>query len=208
MRSIPRCSPVLSHGLRLPGDAVVVNPEISSGLPLPALNRYPTPASRPEKYSTPATKGVLRLHALDKWPGSLFSVASDPAQNPYWKRDVRRAYPQLSVVTQSELSTLLIEHSAAKSYVLQQFLLQYNLRPHDSSVAAPSDSADKSGVPAVENKTLDLAAAIASITSKEQVYSDSRLPPALPTPNKRWVPKLSPPAPHEPHSYFPMSLYR
>ncbi|KAF8200843.1 NUZM, NADH-ubiquinone oxidoreductase 21.3 kDa subunit [Pholiota molesta] len=153
-------------------DAVVVNPEISSGLPLPSLNRYPTPASRPEKYSTPATK------------------ASDPAQNPYWKRDVRRAYPQLSVVSQSELSTLLIEHSAAKS------------------VAAPSDSADKSGVPAVENKTLDLAAAIASITSKEQVYSDSRLPPALPTPYKRWVPKLSPPAPHEPYSYFPMSLYR
>ena len=39
--------------------------------------------------------------------------ASDPAQNPYWKRDVRRAYPQLSVVTQSELSTLLIQHSGA-----------------------------------------------------------------------------------------------
>ncbi len=40
------------------GDAVVVNPEISSGLPLASLNRYPTPASRPEKYSTPATKGA------------------------------------------------------------------------------------------------------------------------------------------------------
>ncbi|KAF9478607.1 21 kDa subunit of NADH dehydrogenase [Pholiota conissans] len=153
-------------------DAVVVNPEISSGLPLASLNRYPTPASRPEKYSTPATK------------------ASDPAQNPYWKRDVRRAYPQLSVVTQSELSTLLIEHSAAKA------------------VAAPSESTDASAVPVEGSKALDLAAAIASITSKEVVYSDVRLPPTLPTPNKRWVPKLSSDAPHEAYSYFPMSLYR
>lgn len=45
-------------------------------------------------------------------------AASDPAQNPYWKRDVRRAYPQLSVVTQSELSSLLIEHSMAQSYAM------------------------------------------------------------------------------------------
>ena len=40
------------------GDATVINPEISSGLPLPSVNRYPQPASRPEKYSTPATKGA------------------------------------------------------------------------------------------------------------------------------------------------------
>ena len=40
------------------GDAVVVNPEISSGLPIPELNRYPQPGSRPEKYSAPATKGA------------------------------------------------------------------------------------------------------------------------------------------------------
>jgi hypothetical protein len=41
----------------LPGDAVVVNPEISSGLPIATINRHPQPASRPEKYNTPATKG-------------------------------------------------------------------------------------------------------------------------------------------------------
>ena len=40
--------------------------------------------------------------------------ASDVAQNPYWKRDVRRAYPQISVVTQSELSTLLLDHAQAQ----------------------------------------------------------------------------------------------
>lgn len=38
-------------------DAVVVSPQISSGLPLPDRNRYPQPGSRPEKYATPATKG-------------------------------------------------------------------------------------------------------------------------------------------------------
>lgn len=50
-------------------------------------------------------------------------TASDPAQNPYWKRDVRRAYPQLSVVTQAELSGLLIEHhEAQQAYVLVPYL--------------------------------------------------------------------------------------
>jgi hypothetical protein len=44
-------------------------------------------------------------------------LASDPAQNPYWKRDVRRAYPQLSVVTQSDLSSFLIEHAGTQTYV-------------------------------------------------------------------------------------------
>ena len=54
-------------------------------------------------------------------------LASDPAQNPYWKRDVRRAYPQLSVVTQSELSTLLLDHAQAQQvYVPSAY---YNIVP-------------------------------------------------------------------------------
>jgi len=40
------------------GDTFSVNPDISSGLPIATLNRNPQPASRPEKYSTPATKGL------------------------------------------------------------------------------------------------------------------------------------------------------
>jgi hypothetical protein len=35
---------------------LTVNPEISSGLPIPAMNRNPAPASRPELYATPATE--------------------------------------------------------------------------------------------------------------------------------------------------------
>lgn len=37
---------------------MVVNPEISSGLPLQSVNRQPPPGSRTELYSTPATLGM------------------------------------------------------------------------------------------------------------------------------------------------------
>lgn len=41
------------------------------------------------------------------------SPAGDIAENPYWKRDVRRSYPKLSVVTQSDVVGLLTVGSAA-----------------------------------------------------------------------------------------------
>ncbi|KAH9992577.1 NADH dehydrogenase 21 kDa subunit [Russula vinacea] len=149
-------------------DAVAVDPAISSGLPLPSLNRQPPPGSRPEKYSTPATK------------------ASDPAQNPYWKRDVRRAYPQLSVVTQPELSTLLIQHSG----------------PQPSQLAAPPDPTS-SVIAATPSQQLGLSEAIGAIGAARKAYSTSSLPPTPPTPFKRWVPERAPDAPHDPNAYFP-----
>jgi hypothetical protein len=39
--------------------------------------------------------------------------AADLAENPYWKRDVRRRYPQLSTITQSDAVALLQVGSAA-----------------------------------------------------------------------------------------------
>lgn len=47
--------------------------------------------------------------------------AGDLAENPYWKRDVRRQYPQLSVVRQPDVVGLLSVGSAAhpKEEVLQ-----------------------------------------------------------------------------------------
>ncbi|KAH9935584.1 NUZM, NADH-ubiquinone oxidoreductase 21.3 kDa subunit [Fomitopsis serialis] len=155
-------------------DAVVVNPEISSGLPLPSVVRYPPPGSRPEKYATPATK------------------ASDPAQNPYWKRDVRRAYPQLSVVTQSELSSLLIQHSQPQA------------------VAAPAEGqeGEKASVPAQAPEPTELSAAIATITASNKVYTEAKLPPSLPTADKRWRPERTEDAPHDSSAYFPMLLFK
>jgi hypothetical protein len=61
-RPIMRCLTVPNTHLRVSGfgigDAVAVDPAISSGLPLPTVNRQPPPGSRPEKYATPATKGT------------------------------------------------------------------------------------------------------------------------------------------------------
>ena len=76
------------------------------------------------------------------------------------------------------------------------------------SISSPADATDKSSVPATEIKDIPLAEAIATVTGETQVYTAAKLPPALPTPFKRWVPTLSPDAPHDPHTYFPMSLYR
>lgn len=50
-------------------DATVVNPEISSGIPLASEHRRPTPASRPELYSTPATRG-MRSSEISKNPNA------------------------------------------------------------------------------------------------------------------------------------------
>ncbi|KAI0341923.1 21 kDa subunit of NADH dehydrogenase [Trametopsis cervina] len=156
-------------------DAVVINPEISSGLPLQGVHRYPPPASRPERYATPATK------------------ASDPAQNPYWKRDVRRAYPQLSVVTQSELSGLLIEHHEAAKAV---------------AAPAPEGEGANRDVAVKERPVVDLTEAIATIAGEQKTYSESKLPPVFPTSFKRWKAERAEDPPHDPHSYFPMLLVK
>lgn len=61
LEEIPCVVNLLTNPARLTrtsGDAVVVNPEISSGLPIQGVNRWPPPASRPERYNTPATKGA------------------------------------------------------------------------------------------------------------------------------------------------------
>ncbi|KAK4057317.1 hypothetical protein OIO90_001814 [Microbotryomycetes sp. JL221] len=71
--------------------ALVVNPESSSGNPLPRANRTPEPGSRPEKMTVPASR------------------ASDVAQNQYFNRDFRRNYPKTEFVSQEELSLLLLQ---------------------------------------------------------------------------------------------------
>jgi len=98
------------------------------------------------------------------------------------------------MVTQSELSQLLIDHSRAKA------------------VPAPSESkeGEKSASPVElsQHKPVDLITAIAEVTSINKVYSTAKLPPRLPSPFKRWTPELAPDAPHDPNAYFPMVLYK
>jgi hypothetical protein len=63
-------------------------------------------------------------------------------------------------------------------------------------------------IPAVSQGSLDLASAIATVTSKHKVYDEARSPPALPTAYRRWVAERAPDAPHDPNAYFPMVLYK
>ncbi|KAH0492225.1 hypothetical protein TgHK011_007187 [Trichoderma gracile] len=81
--------------------AFSLDPNRSNGVPLNPYFRNPTPgALDPKTYDDPVTL-----------------PAGDIADNPYWKRDVRRAYPKLSVVTQGDAVSLLTVGSAAQPKV-------------------------------------------------------------------------------------------
>ena len=82
-----------------------IDPARSSGVPLNPHFRNPPPGGNdPAGYDDPVTV-----------------PAADLADNPYWKRDVRRSYPKLSVVRQPDVVALLTVGSAAepKDDVLQ-----------------------------------------------------------------------------------------
>lgn len=76
---------------------MVIDPNRSNGVPLNPYFRNPTPgALDPLSYDDPVTV-----------------PAADLADNPYWKRDARRAYPKLSVVDQADAVALLTVGSSA-----------------------------------------------------------------------------------------------
>ncbi|XXH03635.1 ubiquinol--cytochrome-c reductase subunit 8 [Hypoxylon texense] len=77
--------------------AFAVDPNRSNGVPLNPYFRNPTPGGQdPLGYDDPVT-----------------APAGDIADNPYWKRDTRRAYPKLSFVGQADAVALLSVGSAA-----------------------------------------------------------------------------------------------
>ncbi|OXH01170.1 hypothetical protein J010_06375 [Cryptococcus neoformans] len=173
-------------------DTVVVNPEISSGLPIPTENRYPQPASRPETYATPATK------------------ASDPAFNPYWKRDARRSYPQTSVITQSHLSTLLLSSPALASLPSPETAVETKWESSGIAPASPPSDAQQvvpaSKVPALADVLQKLPEGKAYLGGGLTTGQGEGLPPVPPPAqrNKKWVPKAGEPVPHGKYDYFPM----
>ncbi|KAF7587511.1 hypothetical protein BBP40_007156 [Aspergillus hancockii] len=82
-----------------------VDPNRSTGVPLNSQFRLPTPGSLPPlSYDDPVT-----------------IPAGDIADNPYWKRDVRRSYPRLSTVSQADAVGLLSvgSQAAPKDNILQ-----------------------------------------------------------------------------------------
>jgi hypothetical protein len=73
-----------------------VDPNRSNGIPLKSFRNPPPASLDPNAYDDPTT-----------------IPAADIADNPYWKRDVRRNYPKLSTVTQADTVGLLTVGSAA-----------------------------------------------------------------------------------------------
>lgn len=74
-----------------------MDPNRSNGIPIKHF-RNPTPGGLdPKEYDDPVTV-----------------PAADIADNPYWKRDTRRAYPNSSYVTQGDAVGLLSMGSAAQ----------------------------------------------------------------------------------------------
>ncbi|RAL16562.1 putative NADH-ubiquinone oxidoreductase 21 kDa subunit [Aspergillus homomorphus CBS 101889] len=81
-----------------------IDPDRSTGVPLNSQFRLPAPGSLPPlSYDDPVT-----------------IPAGDIADNPYWKRDVRRNYPRLSTVSQADAVGLLsVGSQAAPKEVLK-----------------------------------------------------------------------------------------
>ena len=77
--------------------ALAVDSNRSNGVPLNPQFRNPPPGSvDPLQYEDAVT-----------------IPAADIAENPYWKRDTRRRYPQLSVISQADVVGLLTVGSKA-----------------------------------------------------------------------------------------------
>ncbi|KAL9101891.1 MAG: hypothetical protein Q9163_002886 [Psora crenata] len=86
--------------------AFAVDPNRSTGIPLNTKYRNPLPgANPPEAYDDPVTV-----------------PSGDIAENSYYRRDVRRSYPKLSVVNQADVVGLLSVGSKAypKDDILQR----------------------------------------------------------------------------------------
>lgn len=104
---LPHCQPnlnlfqkytVQSHGIweRI-RRAFAVDPTRSTGVPLNLQFRNPTPgANEPTLYDDPVTV-----------------PSGDIAENPYYKRDIRRSYPKTSVLSQADVVGLLTVGSKA-----------------------------------------------------------------------------------------------
>ncbi|KAK0549052.1 hypothetical protein OC846_003338 [Tilletia horrida] len=163
-------------------EMVVVNPEISSGLPDPVRNRYPQPASRPEHAATPPSR------------------ASDVANNLYDSRDFRRKYPRLEMITQQRLTQLLLatpNPDGTKSI----------LPPEDggsTALTVPSDLHAPSAFTDVlkQAHSVPSTKSAASTSSEPAFYTASNLPPLPPFKRPALV-KQKGAIPHPEHAYFP-----
>ncbi|CAO1623839.1 unnamed protein product [Sympodiomycopsis kandeliae] len=157
------------------------NPYISSGLPLPTENRFPTPGSR-----------------LEKDAATTPSRASDIAGNRYYERDFRRKYPALDMITQEHLTKLLL---AAPNEDGTKTLAA----PEDSRTTALTTPEDLSSPSAFTNV---LAQVTSGKDSNTPGYSASHLPPTPPFKRPHHILKISPEQPpRSDQAYYPAENY-
>ena len=106
-----------------------VDPNRSNGIPLNKQFRNPPPGSNPpQAYDDPVT-----------------IPASDIADNPYFKRDIRRNYPRLSVVNQTDMVGLLSLGSKAHP---KEDVLQIG-EAGNKQLVEVKDAGDEKGLPAL-----------------------------------------------------------
>ncbi|RMZ92449.1 hypothetical protein DV736_g311, partial [Chaetothyriales sp. CBS 134916] len=77
--------------------ALAIDPDRSNGVPVKGFRNPPPGAVDPNAYDDPVTV-----------------PAADIADNPYWKRDVRRSYPRLSSVTQGDAQLVAAKEEGLK----------------------------------------------------------------------------------------------
>ncbi|KAK8167944.1 hypothetical protein BKA80DRAFT_265525 [Phyllosticta citrichinensis] len=123
---------------RLINRIFATDPSRSSGVPLNPQFRNPPPAAvDPNAYDDPVTL-----------------PAGDIAENPYWKRDVRRRYTRLSAVKQADVVGLLAVGSK------QQEKVELIGEAGKNKLVAVRDEGEKGGLAAYLQKEKSAAAGV------------------------------------------------
>ena len=75
-------------------------------------------------------------------------------------------------------------------------------------MAAPNAENKQATTPVAPTQVPELTDAIATIYTEKPMYTEGSFPPSLPSAFKKWKPQAAPNAPHDPNSYFPMTLVK
>lgn len=173
-------------------------------------HRKPLPATRfsPGDIRHPRHQGQRpRLQpGASKNPPACLCLTS--AQ--YWKRDTRRSYPQTSVITQSDLSALLLSSPALSSLPSPETAVE--TKPESSGIAPASPPSDAQQVvpagkvPVLADVLQKLPQGKAYLGGGLTTGQGQGLPPVAPPAliSSKWVPKAGEPVPHGEYAYFPM----
>lgn len=179
----------------------------------PPPHRKPIPATRfpPGDIRHPRHQGQRpRLQPRASKEPPLHSPCLTFSRSQYWKRDTRRSYPQTSVITQSDLSALLLSSPALASLPSPETAVE--TKPESSGIAPASPPSDAQQVvpagkvPILADVLQKLPQGKAYLGGGLTTGQGQGLPPVAPPAliSSKWVPKAGEPVPHGEYAYFPM----